>query len=386
MKDSCDNCPSLHKSEIINLKFYYLCSIMKQPLTNPRHRGIEALIHIIGWGIVFGFPFLMMTRSGFDLTWTDYLRHGCIVPISFLIVFYVNYFFLIPRYLFEGSVKRFLLLNALLIVCVAAGSHLWQEYIFQAYLKGGAERGGRHVGPPKWIFILRDIFSMILTIGLSVAIKMSGRWQQLDAARREAEKSRTEAELKNLRNQLNPHFLLNTLNNIYALIAFDADKAQSAVQELSRLLRHVLYDNQQNFVSLDKEMDFIRSYIELMRIRLSANVTVETRIDVRPDSHTEIAPLIFISLIENAFKHGISPTEPSFIRIRFSENFKEIRCEITNSYHPKSRTDKSGSGIGLEQVRKRLELTYPNRYEWWYGVGEDGKVYNSTLVIKPENH
>lgn len=148
--------------------------------------------------------------------------------------------------------------------------------------------------------------------------------------------SRTEAELKNLRNQLNPHFLLNTLNNIYALIAFDADKAQTAVQELSRLLRHVLYDNQQNFVTLDKEMDFIRNYIELMRIRLSANVRVETKIDVRPDSRTEIAPLIFISLIENAFKHGISPTEPSFIRIHFSESPGEIHCEITNSYHPKA--------------------------------------------------
>ena len=159
---------------------------------------------------------------------------------------------------------------------------------------------------------------MILTAGLSAAIKLSRRWAQMDAARREAEKSRTEAELKNLRNQLNPHFLLNTLNNIYALIAFDTDKAQTAVQELSRLLRHVLYDNQQNFVTLDKEMDFIRNYIELMRIRLSANVRVETKIDVRPDSRTEIAPLIFISLIENAFKHGISPTDPSHIRIYFS--------------------------------------------------------------------
>ena len=104
---------------------------------------------------------------------------------------------------------------------------------------------------------------MILTIGLSAAIKMSGRWAQIEAARREAEKSRTEAELKNLRNQLNPHYLLTTLNNIYALIAFDTDKAQDAVQELSRLLRHVLYDNQQNFVTLAKEMDFIRNYIEL---------------------------------------------------------------------------------------------------------------------------
>ncbi|WP_294590169.1 histidine kinase [uncultured Bacteroides sp.] len=353
---------------------------MKQ-VPNSQSRLVEILTHIIGWGIVFGFPFLMMSRSGFNITWMDYLRHGSIIPLSFLIVFYVNYFFLIPRYLFEGRIKQYLLLNTGLIICIAAGVHLWQEYAFHNYVKDVVGKGERHKGPPKWIFIMRDIFSMILTVGLSAAIKMSGRWVQMDAARREAEKSRTEAELKNLRNQLNPHFLLNTLNNIYALIAFDTDKAQAAVQDLSRLLRHVLYDNQQNFVTLDKEMDFIRNYIELMRIRLASHVAVETQFDVNPDSHTEIAPLIFISLIENAFKHGISPTEPSFIRIRFSESPGEVRCEITNSFHPKSQTDKSGSGIGLEQVRKRLELIYPGQFTWQLGESEDGKEYKSILVI-----
>ena len=352
---------------------------MKQILYS-RSRIIEALINIIGWGIVFAFPFVMMTRSGFTITWMEYLRHGSIVPLSFLIVFYCNYCFLIPRYLFEGRIRQYLLLNILLIACVTAGVHFWQEYAFHTYAKADGE-SQRHIGPPKWIFIMRDFFSMILTVGLSAAIRLSGRWVQVEAARREAEKSRTEAELKNLRNQLNPHFLLNTLNNIYALIAFDTDKAQTAVQELSRLLRHVLYDNQQNFVTLGKEMDFIKNYIALMRIRLSSNVTVETRFDIRPDSPTEIAPLIFISLIENAFKHGISPTEPSHIRIYFSENVHEVRCEITNSYHPKSEADKSGSGIGLEQVGKRLELTYPGRYEWKHGISEDGKEYKSVLII-----
>ncbi len=352
---------------------------MKQLTNYPRI--IEAMIHIIGWGIVFGFPFLMMTRSGFNVTWGEYLHHGSIIPVSSFIVFYANYCLLIPRYLFEGRTRQYLLLNVLLILCISVGAHLWQEYSIQAFGKGDDGQNSRRIEPPRWIFFLRDLFTLIMTVGLSVAIKMSGRWGQLEAARREAEKSRTEAELKNLRNQLNPHFLLNTLNNIYALIAFDSDKAQEAVQELSRLLRHVLYDNQQNFVSLDKEMDFIRSYIELMRIRLSSNVTVETKIDVSPDSRTEIAPLIFISLIENAFKHGISPTEPSFIRIHFSEDINEIRCEIVNSYHPKNREDKSGSGIGLEQVRKRLELTYPNQYQWEQGVSEDGKEYKSILVI-----
>ena len=353
---------------------------MKQ-LLYSRSRIIETLIHVIGWGIVFGFPFLMMTRSGFNITWMDYLRHGSIIPLAFLIVFYVNYCYLIPHYLFEGHIKQYLLLNVLLIICITAGAHFWQEYAFQNFAKVN-DGGRRHMGPPKWIFVMRDAFSMILTVGLSAAIRLSGRWVQVEAARREAEKSRTEAELKNLRNQLNPHFLLNTLNNIYALIAFDADRAQAAVQELSRLLRHVLYDNQQNFVALGKEMDFIRNYIELMRIRLASNVNVETRFDIRPDSRTEIAPLIFISLIENAFKHGISPTEHSFIRICFSESHEEVRCEIVNSYHPKSETDKSGSGIGLEQVRKRLELTYSGRYEWQHGVSENGKEYKSVLCIR----
>ena len=284
---------------------------------------------------------------------------------------------LAPNIALFSAMPNFMVVYVLIVAMVLA-LHFGMEFLSHTLLP---DRPPHPMGPPKTIFMLRDIGSMILTAGLSAAIKMSRRWTQLEAARREAEQRRTEAELKNLRNQLNPHFLLNTLNNIYALIAFDTDKAQQAVQDLSRLLRHVLYDNQQETVPLCKEMDFIRNYIELMRIRLSANVEVETRFDVRPDSHTEIAPLIFISLIENAFKHGISPTKPSYIRICFEESPREVKCEIRNSCYPKTGADKSGSGIGLEQVRKRLELTYPGRYEWKHGVSPDGKEYQSLLTI-----
>ena len=351
--------------------------------TSRHLRYVEVLIHVIGWGIVFGFPLLMMNRSGFNITWGEYLSHGCVVPLSFLVVFYVNYLLLIPRLLFTGRTRQYILYNVLLIAAVLLGAHAWQEYAFR-FSQIGQPREPRHLGPPRWLFTARDAFSMVLTVGLSAAIRLSRRWVQIEDARRQAEQSRTEAELKNLRSQLNPHFLLNTLNNIYALIAFDADKAQAAVQELSRLLRHVLYENQQPTVTLGKEMDFIRNYIELMRIRLAANVRVETRFDIPPDSRTQIAPLIFISLIENAFKHGISPTEPSFIRILFSEGDGEIRCDITNSHHPKSQADKSGSGIGLEQVRKRLELSYPGRYTWQQGVSAEKKEYRSVLTIQTQ--
>lgn len=349
--------------------------------TFPRSRLAIALIHVIGWGFVFGFPFLMMSRSGFSITLADYLSHGFVVPLAFLVVFYVNYLGLIPRYLFAGHMRSFLLLNLLLIAVTACGTQLWQELMHQLLAADLPRITKGHHGPPRWVFVARDLFSMVLTIGFSTAIRLSARWLQIEADRREAERIKTEAELKNLRNQLNPHFLLNTLNNIYALIAFNADKAQEAVQELSRLLRHVLYDNQQSRVPLVKEMDFIRSYIELMRIRLASHVTLTTHFDISPDSGTQIAPLIFISLIENAFKHGISPTQPSYIDIRLSESTTAVCCDIRNSNHPKSLGDKSGSGIGLEQVKRRLELTYPGHYHWQQGLSADGREYHSQLTI-----
>lgn len=347
---------------------------MKQNFTSSAHRPTEILIHIISWGIVFGFPLFFSERGGGGINWSVYLRHAA-VPLSFFIVFYVNYLFLVPRILLCDQRKRYILYNVLLVCLTGVLLHLWQIITFD-----NPKPDVRH-GPPGWLFFVRDIVSLIFTIGLSAAIRMSICWGEADAARQEAEKSRTEAELKNLRNQLNPHFLLNTLNNIYALIAFDSDKAQQAVQELSKLLRYVLYDNQQTYVPLCKEVDFIRNYIELMRIRLSGSVEVTTRSNIQPDSQTEIAPLIFISLIENAFKHGISPTEPSFIRIEVSETDQQIECRITNSYHPKNETDKSGSGIGLEQVSKRLELLYPGHYDWQRGVSANGKEYESILII-----
>ncbi len=144
----------------------------------------------------------MMTRSGFNISLADYLRHGSSSTLSFFLVFYINYCLLIPRYLFEGRIRQYLLLNTLLIICITTGAHLWQEYTFQNHMRGDDD--GQHMGPPKWIFILRDVSTMILTAGLSAAIKLSRRWAQMDAARREAEKSRTESELKNLRQPAQP--------------------------------------------------------------------------------------------------------------------------------------------------------------------------------------
>ncbi len=350
---------------------------MKNIFSSHNH-SLEVPIHIITWVMIFFFPILFIDRQGNGVDWMEYVRH-CVNPLAFCIIFYINYFELIPKLLLNKKTNRYIIVNIVLILLMGISLTFFMHFLGH----GPSHPGPRHLFDIRWIFFIQNLFMMAVTAGLAAAIRMSQQWAKAEAARQEAEKSRSEAELKNLRSQLNPHFLLNTLNNIYALIAFNSDRAQEAVQELSKLLRHVLYDNQQSYVVLSKETDFILNYIELMKIRLSKEVKVDVSIDIRPNSQTKIAPLIFISLIENAFKHGISPTEPSFIQIKIGENEEgEVCCDIRNSNFPKSIADKSGSGIGLEQVRKRLELMYPDKYQWIKHVSEDGNIYSSILTIQ----
>ncbi len=214
------------------------------------------------------------------------------------------------------------------------------------------------------------------------AIRLSERLQQSEEALKEAESARVKAELANLRSQINPHFLLNTLNNIYALTAIDTEKAQSTIKELSGLLRYILYDNLEERVALSKEVEFLKSYIELMSIRLPRKVQLTTEFLISEHSTTEISPLIFISLIENAFKHSVGANGEGFIEIHFIENIEggEVTLSINNSNYAKQEQDKSGHGIGLQQVKRRLELLYRNRYEWATEANES--TYSSCLTIK----
>lgn len=345
--------------------------------TKHSYKFLEICTHVFCWILFFGFPVIMSQSENGSIDWKAFMKF-VIVPTSLFTIFYINYFLLIPKILFNDHKRKFLIINVLIIIVFSIAIRWWNEM----HLQPPPPEIIRHNPPSRYMFMIRDTASMIFSVGLSVAIRLSIRWNETELARREAVKSMTEAELKNLRNQLNPHFLLNTLNNIYALIAIDTYKAQEAVQELSKLLRYVLYDNQSMYVPLKKEVEFINNYIELMRIRVSDNVNVETHFNIKENSQTPVAPLIFISLIENAFKHGISPTNKSFIKINIEENKNSIICTIQNSNHPKTTTDKSGSGIGLEQVRKRLNLLYPERHEWKCWLSDNDRVYNSSITLK----
>ena len=240
----------------------------------------------------------------------------------------------------------------------------------------------------KKMFWIRDVMSLFFIIGLACTIKLTERYDRTEKSLQEAEEEKAKAELDNLKNQLNPHFMLNTLNNIYALIAIDQDKAQEAVHQLSKLLRHVLYENQEQFVLVQSEIDFLKNYIELMKIRLASNCKVTFNADIPANSKLKIAPLLLISLVENSFKHGVSPTRESYIFINITEIVSDMKqklsCLIENSYYPKDERDKSGSGIGLKQVQIRLDLLYKGHYTWNKGIVDvegKGKMYRSVLEL-----
>jgi LytS/YehU family sensor histidine kinase len=204
--------------------------------------------------------------------------------------------------------------------------------------------------------------------------------------RKEEQRARTEAELKNLKSQLNPHFLFNTLNNIYALIAISQEKSQEAVMDLSKMLRYVLYESEAKELPINKEINFIENYVKLMKLRLSNKVEVKIHTDVTQNPNINIAPLLFITFIENAFKHGVSTQGKSFINFSIvTTSPTTIECRLENSYFPKSEEhDKSGSGIGMENLKRRLELIYPDRHNLSYGVEEN--VYKSLLTINCQSH
>ena len=343
------------------------------------------ILHLLCWSVIIVVPmFFHSSNEDWTMVLNRYVR-WLGNPLAYMLVFYINYVWLVPRFLLKKKDwKTFVLLNVFVIVAGLFAIdffHGLSVHLVPELPNNGPGPKRPYVRLPRYFWA---VLTFILIIALAVAVRMIQRWQHIEEARKEAEAARAEAELSNLRNQMNPHFLLNTLNNIYALIAFDQEKAQMAVGELSKLLRHVLYENQQDFVPLYKEVDFMQNYIELMKIRVTDNVKIDTDINIQPNDSTPVAPLIFISLIENAFKHGISPQGKGEIKIGLHQVNGDITCEICNTCYPKRDNDKSGSGIGLEQVSRRLELLYPDRYVWEKGKTEDGSQYYSKIIIKTE--
>lgn len=381
---------------------------------------------IIGSIVIVLLLSMMFLGPHDELTARSFLLH-CVMPTMTVAVFWINYLWLMPKYVMQGSKRNIIVCNIIIIVCCCAFLTYWhnieQQYSHRnshwmpmerrmerppfegndfkdTHFNDRGNEGKEYFGHPERNFpapremrpahrrshinilaSLRDSINFAFAIFVAYSIRSQQHISKLRQKRQEAEMARRDAELRSLRNQISPHFLLNTLNNIYALAAISSERTQSAVMQLSKMLRHMLYDNQSEMVTLRSEIEFIRSYVDLMRLRLAQNVKVETLFKTIDNSNTMVAPLLFISLVENAFKHGVSSNEPCLISIKMTENEDCIVCDISNSNHPKQSNDRSGHGVGLELVQQRLNMVYPGRYSWIKGVGADG-LYHSVIQLK----
>ncbi len=332
-------------------------------------------IHLAVWVLILAMPFFSLQpgrplHGGMDYIW--------FLPAiaSFIAVFYVNYLYLVKKYLLAHRTGIFIASNIVLI----AAATIFVRVFFVLFIAPSSP--GPDLPPRPFLdrlsFVLYNTMVYAFIAGIAVALRMTTEWYRNESERKEIEKAGTEAELANLKNQINPHFLFNTLNNIYSLIQIDPTKAQEAVHDLSGMLRYVLYESQTPTVPLSRECGFIREYLKLMSARLSDDVSLSVSLPDNP-SNTQIAPLLFIPLVENAFKHGISDTESSFIRISLSEDNGTVLFVVENSCFPKDGSDRSGSGIGLANLVRRLDMLYPGKYSFEHGKVQS--TYRSLLRV-----
>ena len=338
-------------------------------------RKIPKVLQIAVWTMLFIVPLSYLHQSR-QMTLPVYLML-CMGPLMLMTIYYTNFLWLTPNYYMTGRKKEFFIINICLILVISIGMRYWMsiarsmaepDYLFDSIKE-------------QLLYLFRDIFNLSLSATVATTIKLSTHWQFAEEARLKAEAAHAEAELKSLRSQINPHFLLNTLNNIYALTAIDTERAQEAIQQLSKMLRYLLYDTQQLSVNIKDEIQFLENYVNLMKIRLPDTVKVSFDVECENDQ-ISVVPLISMSLVENAFKHGVSPTVESFIRVQIISNEHQVVCNIENSNHPKSSKDRSGHGIGLQQVQRLLDLAYPDSYTWQRGLSPDGTTYFSRICIQ----
>lgn len=326
--------------------------------TKSRRNLIINTTQIVVWVGVFLAPAIVtVTMTGsLDQALKVFLR-GAMVLLPAFVLYSLNYYFLVPKLLHGGHAGWFYGINGAIIV----GWLLWdflsvhpdfpQEVIDQFGQQG---IWAMYVGS-----ILARVFIQCMLILLAVGLRHIMRANETVVA-----------ELTWLKHQLSPHFLFNTLNNISSLTQIDPDKAQESIGQLSDLLRYALYDSEADRVPLSSEMEFMSNYVDLMALRCNELTTVQKDFRV-PQEHVEVAPLLFISLVENAFKHGVNARYPSYVKVTmyFQDGKIWFFCSNSVFYNNKpvesvQKSDHVGSGIGLENMKRRLELLYPGRYTY----------------------
>jgi len=330
----------------------------------------ENLIYVFIWLIIIAMPVLTMQGSG-NVNWTKVILDWLWI-FPFILIFILNNSLLAPNLLFKKKNFQYLLFLTLSIVIITVLSD-YTKYIKEFLIPGNPQQLGNaspflshplqdnQLPPSKALKKLsftgrltNNLILSFLIVGFNTAVKFVFKRQQEDQINEELKKMHIQTELSFLRQQISPHFFMNTLNNIHALVDINTEQAKESIIRLSELMSYMLYESQTEKISVQKEMNFVKSYVDLMRMRFTKEVDI--RLNIPSDlPKAAIPPLLTISLIENAFKYGISYEEHSFVHINYSFTDHQMIFEIENSVH-KVNPNKTNSPEKIFSVKLYLPL------------------------------
>lgn len=335
----------------------------------------ENLLYLMVWMVIILVPVLnskMLEEVHVSL---ENILIAWLKIAPYLLIFIIHNSLIAPRLLLrKHRYVWYLVVNLLTITAVFSLVAIYEKYApydTEPYILNGKASFTD-------LAIYWNILLGFFMTGLNMGIKLLYRSLRDEQQMEELKRQNLQAEMDYLRYQINPHFFMNTLNNIHALIDIDTEYAKSAVIELSKMMRYVLYESGSETISLKKDIQFIENYIELMRIRYDSSIDICLDYPATIPNKVAIPPLLLIVFVENAFKHGVSYNHASFIHIRIGYRDDAVTAVISNGRHEKSRP--GTTGIGLENVKKRLALIYQDNYTLSID-DSDPAVYTVKLII-----
>jgi len=335
------------------------------------------VVHVVFWLIIISLCGISILNSSFR--WTGYdltviFGYYGLINIS---IFYVNYTLLVPQLVRDRKkYGMYVAAIALLIIGMAAVKTMLASLNSGIILTEYNSETKALMPINILAYSLKAIFMSGFFIVVSTLIKFAVDWFSNERIQRNLETEKKDMELQFLKSQLNPHFLFNSLNNIYSLAYQKSDKTADAILKLSEIMRYMIYESNDSWVSLNKEIQYVQSYIDLQRLRFKNGAAVEMILNGEIDNQ-QIVPLILISFVENAFKHGVADDPEDPIRINLIANQKILNFSVQNKKN-KNNKDSMG-GVGLNNVERRLQLLYPDRYK--LNIVNSATHYTSELML-----
>ncbi|ASZ14187.1 sensor histidine kinase [Chitinophaga sp. MD30] len=334
-------------------------------------------IHIVCWILFMIFPLLFMHNGDGYRALLAPMRHYSywLFCVCYISIFYFNRYWLIPRFFLPGRYVHYAIVSVLL----CAGVYVLQP--FDRLLQQKWATPPPSIVALKWVYTppvidITSLFIFFMIMALGTAITTTRRWQQTERRAIKAEGEKIKAELSFLKAQVHPHFLFNTLNNIYTLALTRNNNTADSILKLSNIMRYITDEVCEDYVPLEQEEACIRNYIALQQLRLRPDqVDYEASGDL---SMQEISPLILMTFVENVFKYGISKHAPSPIRIRLNAFPQRITFFCQNRIYP-MRRDTHSSGVGIANTRQRLDLLYPGRHI--LDINTDYELYTVRLTL-----